>query len=146
MISNLSYRQAQDETVQARRKRRHLARSSRRRKGDGKVFEPAQRVVVAALDRSCDFDGRDFSRQCRQHDLAFEARDQLAAAHMDPGAVTDMTAGPPGHVVTVGIIPTPGVAVGRAEEHQDLFALANTKPRDIDVACRCSEESLYRAL
>src|SRR3982750_962005 len=92
---------------------------------DGKLVEPAQRVVVAARHRTGDFDGRDLAGQRRQQGLAFETRHKLADAHMNARAKADMTAGPAGHVVVVGMIPSPWIAVGGAEEHQHLFTLAD---------------------
>src|SRR5229473_2659573 len=100
-----------------------IARPSGWSDGDGKAVEPAQRVVVAALWRARDLDGGHLARQRRQKRLAFEARDKLADAHMDARAKPDMAAGPAGHVIVVGIVPPPRIAVGGAEEHQHLFAL-----------------------
>src|SRR4051812_44909454 len=74
-------------------------RASRGRDPHRQAFQAAQRVVVAALDLACDLDRRGLSRQRRQHDLAFEARDQLADAHVDSGAVADVTGGAAGDVV-----------------------------------------------
>src|SRR6185436_4638455 len=62
---------------------------SGRRNRNGKAFEAAQRVVVAALHRAGDRDGRDLARDRRQHHLAFDARQQLADAHMDARAEPD---------------------------------------------------------
>src|ERR1041384_1665050 len=56
---------------------------SGRRNRDGEAFEAAQRVVVAALPRAGDPDAGDLAPDCRQHHLAFDAREQLADAHVD---------------------------------------------------------------
>src|SRR5450631_970815 len=93
--------------------------------GDWKAFEPTQRIVVAALHRAGDFDRRYLSRQRRQERLAFEPRDELADAHVDAGTEADMAAGSAGNVVAVGIVPSSRIAVGGAEKHQHLFALAD---------------------
>src|SRR5882672_6176926 len=72
---------------------------SGRRDGDGKAFEPAQRVVVAALHGTRDLDGPDLARQRRQYGLAFEAGDELADAHVNARAIADMAAGSTRNVV-----------------------------------------------
>jgi len=58
--------------------------------GDGEAFEPAQRVVVTPASPGRYFDSPDLSRQRRQHHFAFEARDELADAHMDARTKPDM--------------------------------------------------------
>src|SRR6185437_1757616 len=108
--------------------------------------QPAQRVIVAALHRSGDFDGPDLARQRRQHGLALEAGDQLADAHVNAGAVADVAAGPPRDVVAVWVFPAARIAVGRAEEHQNLLALADAMAADLDLPRRGAEERLHRAL
>src|ERR1700687_437445 len=119
------------------------ARSSRR-EGDAKAVETAQRVVVAAFHRSGDFDGRDLARQCRQHHLAFQPSDQLPHTHMDAGTEADMTAGLARDVVALRIDPSPGIAGGRAQQHQDFLALADTAAADLDVLRRGAKEGLHR--
>src|SRR5688500_16190859 len=76
-----------------------IARPSGCLNGNGKVFQSAQRVVIAALHRAGDLDGLDLARQRRQERLAFEARDQLTDAHMNARAEPDMPARPTGDVV-----------------------------------------------
>src|SRR6266566_5686535 len=66
--------------------------------GDGKVFEPAQRVVVTALHWAGDVDFSDLARQRGQHHFALQARDELADTHVDAGAEADMAAGTAGDV------------------------------------------------
>src|SRR5438094_388065 len=63
---------------------------SGRRNRNGETFEAAQRVVVAALHRAGDLDCRDLACDRPQHHLAFDAREQLADAHMNTRAETDM--------------------------------------------------------
>src|SRR5688500_14171011 len=104
--------------------------ASGRRDGDRQTFQPAQRIVVATLHRSGDLDAADLARQRRQHGFAFEAGDELADAHVDAGAIADMTTGPPRDVVAVGLVPAARVTVGRAEEHQDLLALPDAMAAD----------------
>src|SRR6187551_3823832 len=118
---------------------------SGRREGDGERVEAAQRVVEAPLDRTGDLDCGDFSRQCGEQHLTLEARDQLADAHMNAGAESDMTAGAAGDVVVVGIFPTPRIAVRGSQKHQDLLALGDRGPADVDIPRRGPEECLYRA-
>ena len=49
-------------------------------------------------------------------------------------------------VIAVRVLPAPRIAVGGAEEHQHLFALADPMPADLDLARRGPEEGLHRAL
>src|SRR5215204_6719129 len=88
---------------------------SGRRNRDGKAFEAAQRVVVAALHRAGDLDGSNLARDRRQHHLTFDARQQLADTHMDARAEPDMAGGAAGDVIAVGIVPAPRIAVGGPE-------------------------------
>src|SRR3954453_12486704 len=113
---------------------------------NGKVFEPAQRVVVASLHRTRDLDGPNLARQCGHHALALEPGDQQTDAHVNPRAVSHMPAGFPRHVIAVGIVPTARIAVGRPEEHQDLFALADCMTADFEIPSSGAEERLHRAL
>src|SRR5438477_8739434 len=113
---------------------------------DRQALQPAQRVVVEALHRSGDLDRCDLARQRRHHHLAFEARDQLPDAHMNAGAVADMPRGATRDVVAVRILPTAGVAVGGAEEHQHLLAFADGVSADLDLARGGAEESLHWTL
>src|SRR5262245_1741498 len=101
---------------------------------DGQTFETAQRVVVAALHRASDFDRLHLARQRRHHNLTFEAGDELAYAHVNARAIADMTGGAAGDVVTVGVLPAARIAVGSAEEHQYLPALADRVAADPDPA------------
>src|SRR4051794_19677426 len=59
---------------------------SGRGEGDRQALQTAQRVVVAPLDRAADAEDGDLARQRRQQNLAFEAGDQLADAHVDAAA------------------------------------------------------------
>src|SRR5256884_5661220 len=113
-------------------------------KGEGKTFQTAQCVVVAALHGTGDLNGGDLSCQRRQHGLTFQASDQLADAHMNARTKTDMTAGLARDVVAIRIGPSSGIAIGRAKEHQDFLALADTVAADIDVLRRRAEEGLHR--
>src|SRR5882724_4949800 len=56
-----------------------------------------------------------------------------------------MTAGLAADVVAVGVLPAPRIAVGGAEEHQHLLALADAMAGYLDFACRSPEEGLHRA-
>ena len=87
----------------------------------------------------------DLARERGQHHLAFQARKQLADAHVDARAVADMPGGAARDVISVGVLPAARIAVGGAEEHQHLFALADPVPADFDLARRGAEESLHRA-
>src|ERR1700750_2632540 len=57
---------------------------SRRRHLHRQAFEAAQRVVIAALHLAGNLDRSDLARECSEHHLAFEARDQLSDAHVNP--------------------------------------------------------------
>src|SRR5258705_3108269 len=118
---------------------------SGRRNRNGETFEAAQRVVVAALHRTGDLDACNLACDRRQHHLAFDAREQLADAHMDARTEPDMAGRAAGDVVAVGIVPAPRIAVGGAEEHQHLLAFANAMARKFDLPRRGAEESLHRA-
>src|ERR1700754_4754482 len=55
--------------------------------GDRQAFQATQRVVVATLHFARYLDRFHLARQRRHHDLAFEARHELADAHVDTGAI-----------------------------------------------------------
>src|SRR5215468_9440055 len=112
---------------------------------DGQVFETAQRVVVAALHLASDFDRLHLARQRRHHHLTFEAGDELPDAHVNSGAIADMTGGAAGDVIAVGVLPAARIAVGGTEEHQNLLALADGVAADLDLARGSAEEGLHRA-
>src|SRR5436190_18400984 len=112
---------------------------------DGKAFEAAQRVVEAALQRARDLDGADPLRQRRQDRLAFQPGDELADAHVNAGTVADMAAGPARHIIIVWIVPSPRIAIGGGEEHQNLLALADPCPADLDLPGGGPEKCLHRA-
>src|SRR6185436_6936450 len=118
---------------------------SGRRNLDGETFEAAQRVVVAALHRAGDLDGSNLARDRRQHHLAFDARQQLADAHVDARAESDMAGGAAGDVVAIRVFPAPRITVGRAEEHQHLLAFADAMACEFDLPRRGAEEGLHRA-
>src|SRR4051812_6751093 len=84
--------------------------------GERQVFEPAQRIVVAPLDRAADLETSDLARQRRQQHFALEPGDELADAHVDAAAESDMAAGAAGDVVAVGTVPAPRVAIGGGEQ------------------------------
>ena len=78
--------------------------------------------------------------------LRLEPGDVLACALVDahaephvPGRVAEQIEG-------VGIVPPPGIAVGRREEHQDLLALGDDVVADPDVDGGGAEEGLHRRL
>src|SRR5262249_10166454 len=112
---------------------------------DGQTFETAQRVVVAALHLAGDFDRLHLARQRCHHHLTFEAGDELPDAHVNAGAIADMTGGAARDVIAVGVLPAARIAVGGAEEHQHLLALADRVAADLDFPCGGAEKSLYRA-
>src|SRR5206468_6648830 len=82
---------------------------SGRRNRDGETFEAAQRVVVAALHRAGDLDARNLACDRRQHHLAFDARQQLADAHMNTRTEPDMARRAAGDVVAVRVFPAPRI-------------------------------------
>src|SRR5215475_11917268 len=53
-----------------------------------------------------------------------------------------MTRGLPGDVITIGILPAARIAIGGAQEHQDLLALTNLGAADLDLVRRRPEEGL----
>src|SRR5262245_59850578 len=112
---------------------------------DGQTFEAAQRVVVAALHLASDFDRLHLARQRRHHHLAFEASDELADTHVNAGAIADTTGGAAGDVIAVGVLPAARIAVGGAEEHQHLLALADGVAAKLDLTRGGTEEGLHRA-
>src|SRR5712664_2030424 len=57
----------------------------------------------------------------------------------------DMTAGLARDVVAIRIGPSPGISIGRAQEHQDFLALADAAAADLDILGRSAEERLHRA-
>src|SRR5262245_6084108 len=113
---------------------------------DGQTFETAQRIVVAALHLAGDFDRLHLARQRRHHHLTFKAGDELPDAHVNAGAIADMTGGAAGDVIAVGVLPAARIAVGGAEEHQHLLALADAVAAKLDLARGGTEEGLHRAL
>src|SRR4051812_35847574 len=96
------------------------------------AFEPAQGVVVAALDLAGDLDFAYLAGERCHHHLALEAGDQLPDAHMNSGAVADVAGGAAGDVVAVGILPALRIAIGCGEEHQHLLAFADDVSADLD--------------
>src|SRR5712675_1641202 len=56
-----------------------------------------------------------------------------------------MAAGLARDVVAIRIGPSPGIAIGRAQEHQDFFARADLAAADLDILRRGAEEGLHRA-
>lgn len=107
-------------------------------------LEPAQGVVVAALDGTGDLDRCDLARDGGQRHLAFAPRHQLTDAHVNAGSEADMASGFAGDVVAIGFAPTARVADRRAQEHQGLLAFAHARATDLDLARRGGEEGLHR--
>src|SRR6266436_7658961 len=64
---------------------------------------------------------------------------------MNARTKADMTAGLARDVVAIGIGPSPGIAIGRAQEHQDFLTLADTVAANVDVLRRSAKEGLHRA-
>src|SRR3979411_2700772 len=64
---------------------------------------------------------------------------------MHAAAEADMARRLARDVVAIGIRPAPGIAVGGAEEHQHLLALADPAATDLDIFCLGAEEGLCRA-
>src|SRR5206468_301165 len=112
--------------------------------GDRQALQPAQRVVVAALRLVAHRDRADFAGERGQHRLAFEARDELADAHVDAGAEADMAGDLSGDVIAVRPLPAARVAVGRAQEHQHLLPFGDHDTAEFDIARRGAEEGLHR--
>jgi len=48
-------------------------------------------------------------------------------------------------VVAIRIGPSPGIAIGRAQKHQDFFARVDLAAADLDILRRGAEERLHRA-
>jgi hypothetical protein len=90
------------------------------------------------------FDPLDAAGQGGQQGLGLQAGHVLADALVDAHAETDVPGGVAGEVEAVGVVPSVRVAVGRAEEHEDLRVGGDERAGDGDVGGGGTEEGLHR--
>ena len=83
-------------------------------------------------------------RQGDEQRLCFEASDVLSDALVDAHAESHVARWVAPQIELVGLSPATRVAVGRAEEHQDLFAVGHRDIADGDVTGGSAEEGLHR--
>jgi hypothetical protein len=108
------------------------------------MLSQARRVVVVSHGRSGELDAAHPPGQCREQRFGLEPGDVLADALVEPHPEPDVAGGVAGEVERVGVGPTPRVAVGRAEEHEDLLALRDDVLPHSDVDGGRAEEGLHR--
>src|SRR5713101_5005573 len=113
---------------------------------DRQARESSERVVEPALRLTAEFDGLHLAREEGQHDLGFQARHRHADTAVDSDAEGEVAGRAARDVEAVRVLPTPSVSVRGGQEEQDLLALAEPRPPDLDGARRGTEERLDRRL